>query len=288
MLEISSSCAELCHLTCALGLLAASLDELAQIADWQGDGEVDRLKDHRKPEVPSHQRGNEREGASSDSASCAESQVAISSGIVGSSQQWERDDEADQNYDQANVRAKSCDRVEDAENALDHVSLASLWHVGCTYHPNQEHGEAAVECCSALCSGSVPVDSVEGGSEGCSECTPETSEGEEDDCWEGVAQDPLSNTTSVEQDRSQEIECADTSTSISSASSSTSPTHQLNGSWCVGQQEAAKGNWCGIGECPSKVTSNWCLWSKVQLSVVSISSPRTVGCAVVVAYLLEL
>lgn len=59
MLGTTSISTDLSHFTSALGFLAASLDELAQISDWQRDREVNRLEDHREPEVPRHQGSNE-------------------------------------------------------------------------------------------------------------------------------------------------------------------------------------------------------------------------------------
>lgn len=104
---------DLCHvpLTLLLCHLTLSLDKFAQIPNWQREGEVNRLKDHGEPEIPSNHRSDERESSAHDSCCVAQIHQAIRTVEVGCCEAWERYDEAEEHCNKADVGTKGGDKL---------------------------------------------------------------------------------------------------------------------------------------------------------------------------------
>jgi len=70
--------------------------------------------------------------------------------------------------------------------------------------------------------------------------TYEAAEREEHDGRESIAQDPLADTTEVEQNRAEEEVCANTSRGIAGSAARAAPAHEHDRSRRVGQEESTE------------------------------------------------
>lgn len=168
--------------------LGLALDEAAKITNWESEREVHRLQHHGEPQVPGKEGGDEDEGATNNGEFVSLFSVAHSRIVVAGCQAWEDDDEAEEDAEEADVGSERANKIGEAEDS----------------HPDEEDGECVVKAGWFSVASDGIVERLNCGTEG----SPKPTEGEEDNRWERVAQDPFANTTGIQADGSQEVERA--------------------------------------------------------------------------------